>query len=293
MMAASLPLLLFGIFMAFLFQSVSANVLPDSHKNTSNVLIVTAISPKRCRGVDSDFLMLLSKNNKADYARIHNYDVLWSQEQVSPKLRGAWNKVATVHNLLLTTAYEWIVWMDYDVLIYDLNFAIPFKKYAEDFILWGLEKELYFDGDAHMGLNTGVFYVRNTPWSRELLARVGAIGEAWFEEKQKGARILQLNNYTWNPRFENQNGFTYVLKTWPEAGIKTRLERDYTMNGYWKSWQAPGQEQQGEDKMFIIHYSGCQFCSGINKAESDTCIEHFVAIAQSHGLGPNISFPVI
>jgi hypothetical protein len=68
-------------------------------------------------------------------------------------LKGAWNKVALVRELLERMGqYEWIVWMDYDALVVDIAFGIPFEKYrGKDFVVWGQDGPLFEQGDAHMG----------------------------------------------------------------------------------------------------------------------------------------------
>lgn len=119
----------------------------------------------------------MSVKNKQDYARLHGYDFYVSTAQTSPLLSGAWNKVALILELVETSQYEWIVWIDSDSLIMNVLFEIPWKKYeGYDLVMWGQEKELYEIGNAHMGLNTGVFLVRNTEWSKSFLREVSKYG---------------------------------------------------------------------------------------------------------------------
>ncbi|KAI3658524.1 hypothetical protein MP638_004835 [Amoeboaphelidium occidentale] len=244
--------------------------------SSPKALIVTAVAPKPCSAPGGDFLTMLSIKNKQDYARLHGYGFYLSTEQSDPLLKGAWNKVALVRDLLKnsTEKYEWIVWMDYDALIMDMKFKIPFTEYKSggfDLVLWGQERELFELGDAHMGLNTGVFYVRNTQWSRDLFQETSIYGH---DNGKKHEEVLkaELGNYDW--ALFDQNGFCYVLKTWNNVKLnkrKTKLENGYVLNGYWKDWI----DLNGKSLPFVKHFMGCQFCSGINKAEGDLCRSDF------------------
>lgn len=127
----------------------------------------------------------MATKNKQDYASIKGYKFYLSNKLTHNNLNGAWNKVALILKLLRIKSLEWIVWMDYDSLIMDFDFNIPFEKYeGKDLILWflvcltlrGQEKELFEIGDAHNGLNTGVMLIRNTLWSRQFFEQVSLLG---------------------------------------------------------------------------------------------------------------------
>ena len=84
-----------------------------------------------------------------------------------------------------------------------------------------------------------------------------------------------LGKYEWG--LFDQNGFTYVLKTWPVAGAakrKVHLETSYYLNGYWKDVPV---DRLDEIQPFVKHYMGCQFCSGINRDTLDACQQDFDA----------------
>lgn len=247
----------------------------DDHHSKPRVLLVTGVSPSPCKAPAGDHITSLSIKNKQDYARLHGYDFYVSNQQVDKNLTGAWNKVALVRDLLHDhREYEWIMWIDYDALIVDMKFQLPLERYVGfDFVLWGQKKELFELGDAHMGLNTGVFLIRNTDWARSLFTEVGKYGvengKLYEKEMEAG-----LSHYDW--ALFDQNGFAYVLKHWqPERSIDVVfLEGSYTLNGYWKDW--PTQKMKGPKKPFIKHYMGCQFCSGINKMDGDKCRKEFL-----------------
>jgi xyloglucan 6-xylosyltransferase len=121
-------------------------------RRKSSVLIVSAIQPTPCRSDKGDHFNLLATKNKQDYARLHGYDFYLSNSLSDQRLSGAWNKVALIRDLLHWTDYEWLVWADYDALFMDVQFQIPFDKYeGRDFIVWGQHRQLFVNGDAHMG----------------------------------------------------------------------------------------------------------------------------------------------
>ena len=236
-------------------------------------MLVTAISPKPCKTPKGSHLTLLSLKNKQDYAREHGHDFYYSAHLSDPQLTGAWNKVALIRDLMHRRSdIDWFVWMDYDALVMDLAYELPWDKYdGYDFVLWGQQKELFQNGDAHMGLNTGVFMVRNTDWARAMFietSRYGAGNGRNLEPEMKQG----LSKYDW--ALFDQNGFAYVLKHWRTETSRKRvfLENSFTLNGYWKDWPM---ERVREVHPFVRHFMGCQFCSGINEADHDACTSEF------------------
>lgn len=246
-----------------------------STPNKPRVLIVSAVAPKPCQSANGDNILMLATKNKQDYARMHNYDFYLATHLTRSDIGGAWNKVALMAELLAKNAiskqYEWLVWMDYDAIVYDIKFSIPWEKYeGRNFVLWGQTTELFEKGDAHMGLNTGVFYIRQSNWSAKLFASVSEYGRnngKLYEEEMKSA----LGKYDW--ALFDQNGFAHNLRL-PDVHGKENLflEQDYTINGYWKDFPP---STLAAKKPFVKHYMGCQFCSGINKDSAEVCKKDF------------------
>ena len=81
-----------------------------------------------------------------------------------------------------------------------------------------------------------------------------------------------LGKYEW--ALFDQNGFAHVLKSWrPQVNrIKVYLENQYYLNGYWKDLPLSNIQ---ESNPFVKHYMGCQFCSGINSKDAETCEKDF------------------
>lgn len=249
-------------------QSVPAESTASSSRAVGGrpqLLIATATQPAPCTTAHGDHVIQLSLKNKMQYATLHGFGVWPSTELLSPwDLGGQWNKVALLSVLMDVgdhRAYdgEWIMWMDDDAIFVDMRFAFPLAKYDRegiDLVMWGDEKMTYVDGDSE-GINTGTMLLRVSDWTRSLLA-------AWTEVASSAIRESLRN--------ADQGGLVHLLHSQPERWrAKTRLERDFTMNGHWPTYA--GQLVRGSERLktavwgsdtppFILHFSGCQMCRG-------------------------------
>mmetsp|Transcript_22187 Transcript_22187/g.36769 ORF Transcript_22187/g.36769 Transcript_22187/m.36769 type:complete len:290 (+) Transcript_22187:212-1081(+) len=231
---------------------------------SSNVLLVTAIPPNPCKTDYGDHYNLLSIKNKQDYANIHGYIVFVGSEQIDPSLDGAWNKAALMKRLMETTNYEWYVWVDIDALVVNQEFALPLNKYhGRDFILWGQEAQIFDKGDPHSGLNSGVFLLRKSEWSKQFIDEVCSLG------KKDNQEVLQNGlQSTFNMALFDQNAFVFVLKKLGRLRSIPHivLERSYYLNG---NWRELGPEVLSKKNPFIVHFAGCRFCEGGQIPEED------------------------
>ncbi|CAF1356510.1 unnamed protein product [Didymodactylos carnosus] len=251
----------------FLHRFLASFYVKESYaeSKTSKLLIATGISPKPCKTSIGDYVNLQSFLNKLQYSELKGYESEFNAIQVDREMNGPWNKVALIKKLLKERQNEWIMWVDSDALIVNMSFDIPFDRYVGyNLVIWGLDDLLYKKGDPFNGINTGVFLIRNCDWSREFIELIDSFGK-------KDGRIKEdllekyLNKYLWG-LFE-QNAFCYVLKNYEIYKNKTFLETTYDLNGFWK--QA---FHKLEWNPFILHFAGCQFCSGSNNS-LDVCLE--------------------
>lgn len=300
------------------FPDGKSTAAPDPNESSSDranetqiissctVLILSAIQSTPCAGVNGDHINLLSILNKQRYAQSNHYDFHLSTIKSRPSLNGPWNKVALIQDALNGTfgEYTWVVWMDVDTLIVDFNFILPLDRYeGKDLVMWGQEKELFDDGDAHMGthifslqtqcdhfptigLNTGVMFIRNTEWTKDLFEKVSRLGTQNGKEHEKVCALFfvdavkmmrdYLSIYQW--ALFDQNGFAYELKL-HQHKKHVFLEQKIIVNGYWKDFPP---HRLSLDLPFLKHFMGCQFCSGINKNQTEIChsdfMESFAAI---------------
>ena len=229
------------------------------------LMVVTATQPAPCTTVHGDHMVQLALKNKWQYAGLHGYGTWASTELLSPwDLGGQWNKVALLSVLAEAGApaahgAQWLMWVDDDAIFVDMNWTFPLARYAADgieLVMWGDDAMTYERGDSE-GINTGTMLLRVSDWSRELLAAWAALASSPIRES--------LRNH-------DQGGLVHLLFTQPERWrARTRLERDFTMNGHWPEYVgrfARGQRTLkaavwGNERLpFLLHFSGCQMCRG-------------------------------
>lgn len=98
------------------------------------MFIVTALPERPCdRQGLGNYISTLSVKNKQDYADVHGYEFLWKAELVNRYLPGPWNKVSILRHLLNTLdaqRFPWVLWVDYDAIIPNMTFVLPFDRYV-------------------------------------------------------------------------------------------------------------------------------------------------------------------
>ncbi|GBG62365.1 hypothetical protein CBR_g30319 [Chara braunii] len=96
-----------------------------------------------------------------------------------------WNSVVGISNLLQTHSdYDWLLYLAPDVLVLDLDFAIPWERYVDrDLVLWGSREELTRSvgegpgGDiAPVVVEPRVMLIRPSAWSISFVQRLMEIG---------------------------------------------------------------------------------------------------------------------
>lgn len=134
------------------------------------VLIVTSSHPKKCDNKQGDQMLLKSIKNKMDYARLHGFDIFYNMDKIDSEMTGWWVKVFLTHMLMKDhPEYDWIWWMDSDAIFTDMTFEVPWEKYGNyNMIMHGWEDAVY-DKRSWLGLNAGVYLLRNCQWSMNLL----------------------------------------------------------------------------------------------------------------------------
>ena len=229
------------------------------------LLVVTATQPAPCTTLHGDHMVQLALKNKWQYASRHGYGTWASTELLSPwDLGGQWNKVALLSVLseegcTAVRGARWLLWVDDDAIFVDMNFTMPLQRYEAagiDLVLWGDDAMTYEQGDSE-GVNTGTMLLRISDWGRALLRAWAALASSPLRDS--------LRNH-------DQGGLVHLLHSQPELWrAKTRLERDFTMNGHWPEFA--GRFVRGRRTLksavwghdaapFLLHFSGCQMCRG-------------------------------
>ena len=125
--------------------------------------------------------------NKRAYAKMHEYDFIFVTEALDKTRPTAWSKILAVQRHL--PRYKWLLFLDIDTLI--MNPEIRLEDIADD----NYEQVL---GADHNGINSGVWFVKNTRWMRWFLT------ELWAQEE------LVRGNYAFH---YEQRAFHHLFQT--------------------------------------------------------------------------------
>lgn len=236
--------------------------------NKTRILIVLSVSPKTCPLEIGEEVIRASLLNKQRYAQLKGYDVVFNRRQPDPRLSRNYNKIAILSEILrnqsnVSRAYEWIMWVDMDTLVYDMSFDVPFERYKQvNMVVWGDKWRIRQLVDGHYGLNSGVFLLRNNDWSREFLRVVATFGH---DNGKAREHEMRKRMYKYTPGITDQNAMVYVLKYYPKFINYVFFENYYGINRYWAKYLILLKWNP-----FIIHFAGCQFCSGPVSPECQT-----------------------
>lgn len=109
----------------------------------------------------------VSSPNKAAYCRRHGYDFVDVTDGFDPGRPAAWSKLKFVRDRL--AYYDWVFWSDADSLV--MRSDVPLEAFLDERYDVILTHDDLGVGVHHV--NTGQFFVRNTPWAGRFL------DEAW------------------------------------------------------------------------------------------------------------------
>jgi hypothetical protein len=140
-------------------------------------------------------LLAISSVTFEAYAELHGYDMRLATDLLDPERPPAWSKIALARELL--ERYDEVLWVDADAIFLDVSRDIAeLVRPGKDLYL---VEHLWAENDAWRGVNTGVFLVRSTRWSRRFMDRVWAaeqyIDHPWWEN----AAVLDLLGYELPP----------------------------------------------------------------------------------------------
>lgn len=152
------------------------------------------VSIKRL-GWNSRLIEQLIKNRE-DYASLHGYDVINANDCINYSRPVAWSKLDALYKHLPN--YDYIFFIDMDAVIMEPGIRLETLIDSA-----GHEKEFIFTEDWN-GLNSGVFIVKNTPWSAFFLKLCSAQERLLINYDDEG--------YPFPFKYE-QRAFHYLLNT--------------------------------------------------------------------------------
>ncbi|KAL6842914.1 hypothetical protein ACP4OV_027227 [Aristida adscensionis] len=201
------------------------------------VVMVSGSQPEPCRGAAGDHLLLRFLKNKADYCRLHGIELLYNRAILHPAMAWCWAKIPIVRAAMLAhPESEWVWWVDEDAVFTDMDFSLPLAKYrGRNFVFHGKPKKV-FEQRSWVGLNAGVFLIRNCQWSLDFLDEWARMGPAWPEEHARWGKIIRAalsdTDHDWA---NDQSALVYLLLTnWERLESKMHIETEYDFQGYWE-----------------------------------------------------------
>ncbi len=117
---------------------------------------------------------IIGVNNKRYYCEKHGYHFINYKKSLDEKRKLGWSKVLLTHDVMNNSDYKWIVWMDADTLIMNMD------KKIEDIID---EKYDLIIGNEGTEICSGVYLIRNCKWSKRFLE------EVYDEDKYMAGRL--------------------------------------------------------------------------------------------------------
>ncbi|PWZ26024.1 putative glycosyltransferase 6 [Zea mays] len=201
------------------------------------VVMVSGSQPEPCPGGAGDHLMLRFLKNKLDYCRLHGIELLYNREFLHPAMGGYWAKIPIVRAAMLAHPdAEWVWWVDSDAVFTDMDFSLPLAKYGgRNFVVYGWPDK-FFVRKSWLGLNAGVFLIRNCQWSLDFMDEWARMGPAYPEEHARWGKVLRATLSDKDSDVAcDQSALVYLLlNNWGRLGKKTFVETEYFFQGYWK-----------------------------------------------------------
>lgn len=168
----------------------------------------------------------MALEDKQEYCDRHGYDFVTITQTVDGR-DAAWAKLPGI--LALLYQYDWVVSLDLDTIIY--NHGVRLEEFLDpnhDMIV-GLD---------YNGINSGVFFLRNTTWSRALLT------EAWTITNEPMSSIWWEQSALM--RLVKSEGVRNHIKYCPQVYFNSYIASDHAVNLQENDNRGP----------FIVHFAG-------------------------------------
>lgn len=173
-------------------------------------------------------LVVHTSSNQSRYSEINGYDYILFKGRFSNRFP-AWDKIKAVEEVLPN--YDYVLWIDSDCVFKKLNYRLE--------TLLNHQCKGYFGKDPvnTIYVNTGVFLLKNDPWSFDLL------------------------KYSWGKtgkQYTNVDKYSY--QDWPfeQGPICEYLQNDTGNHCIVPEYMLNCHPSFDSDKTFILHYMGCR-----------------------------------
>ncbi|GER30990.1 alpha-6-galactosyltransferase [Striga asiatica] len=278
---------------------------PNLASNNS-VMVVSGSQTSPCKSPSGDHFLLRFFKNKVDYCRIHGYKIFYNNAYLEPNMRYFWAKIPVLKAAMLAhPETEWLFWVDSDAVFTDMEFTIPLERYeGHNMVVHGFPNMIYED-KSWVGLNAGVFLIRNCQWTVEFLDVWANMGPMSPDYNKWGKILSETLKDRLFLGADDQSALVYLLlkgdKKWTD---KIYVENQYYLHGYWlplvkkfdniakkyieiekrvkmlrrRHAEAEMRRHVGEGpddwrRPFVTHFTGCQPCSGDHNPnyKGDSC----------------------
>ncbi|KAF0909360.1 hypothetical protein E2562_035521 [Oryza meyeriana var. granulata] len=199
------------------------------------VVMVSGSQAPPCRGDGGDHLLLRFLKNKLDYCRLHGVELFYNNALLQPRMLAYWAKIPAVRAAMLAHPdAEWVWWVDADAVFTDMDFSLPLERYRDhNLVVYGWNKEVYSER-SWVGLNAGVFLIRNCQWSLDFMDAWARMGPASPEYAKWGNVLRDTLQGKSDNESDDQSALVYLLSEHEDKwGSKAYLERGYYFQGYW------------------------------------------------------------
>ncbi|XP_077217253.1 galactomannan galactosyltransferase 1-like [Tasmannia lanceolata] len=198
------------------------------------VLLVSGSQPEPCRNPIGDHLLLRFFKNKVDYCRIHGYDIFYNNNLFHPKMKTFWAKIPAVRSAMIAhPEAEWVYWVDSDAAFTDMEFKLPLEKYKDHNLIVHGWAHLIYEEHSWVGLNAGIFLIRNCQWSMDFMEKWARMGPQTPQYNEWGKTQKTLFQDKLYPESDDQTGLAYLLVKEERWREKVFLESEYYFEGYW------------------------------------------------------------
>ena len=219
----------------------------------------------------TDSVYSVAMGTQEDHASLHDYPMHVMHHEIIPSCRGLpvdcnpvdahglggmWNKELYLQSILASELVkpeservDWVMWQDGDSLT--VNPSIPLDIFLPPEDIAGADKVHMLGTKDGEGLNTGVFFLRVSPWSVRFLAACLAVSVTadadddlgWSYDQSAMAKLLKENE-------EFKKGIVYQPRRWYNA---------YNIGDMYPSEQEEGERGPEEDvrgNVLNVHFPG-------------------------------------
>ena len=211
---------------------------PDASQKLIAVVSLNA-QPKHMQAghtANNQWMHVMSYHNKKEYCKRWGYDLIIEDRSIVDESRDtAWSKIPIFKKWL--PRYQYVFWMDMDALF--MRFDLPLEK------LLPCDKDLIISKDWH-GINMGVFFLRNSPYTYTLLTEMWNSPRSWWEPWEEQSALMKILE----PKHNGQKAQRHLRHT--------QFLEQRKMNSYPDEFSYGNKLSQYQTGDFIAHFPNCK-----------------------------------